>query len=176
MVKLQWTETFNYERDLVFQVMRDKIGEYIKYAPNVKYAKIIEKKQIDKNIVKMQIEWTGEAQIPFLVRGILKKDMIKWKDDCLWDEKNYTCSWQVTPFYFKDFVECKGVWHYLPGKDKTRIQLDGVFKVYIPKFPGVPDRIAQAAGRIIEKFIMKYLEPNMKATMKAVKRFLEEEC
>lgn len=176
MIKLQFVEHFNFDRSLVFTTMRDKIGEYTKYAPNLKYAKILEKKQLDKDTVKMRVEWMGVGHIPFLVRSILKPDMIKWKDESLWDEKKYTCTWEITPFYFKDFVECSGVWHYLPGKDKTRIQLDGVFKVYIPKFPGVPDRIAQAAGRIIEKFIMKYLEPNMRTTMKAVKRFLEEEC
>lgn len=176
MQKLQFVEYFDYPRELVFETMRDKIEKYIKYAPNIKYAKVIEKKQIDKNVLKMRMEWMGHGQIPLVVRPILKPDMIKWRDEAIWDEKNWTCSWEITPFYFKEFVECRGVWNYIEEKNRTKMQLDGIFKVYIPSFPGVPDKVAQSAGGMIEKFIMKYLEPNMKSTMKAVKKFLEEEC
>lgn len=176
MLKLQYVEHFNYDRDLVFKTLRDKLIEYTKYVPNLTYVKILEKKQLDKDITKIRAEWMGHGQIPFIVRSFLKPEMIKWRDESIWDAKKYTCTWEIIPLYFKTFVECKGIWYYQQEKKGTKMQLDGILKIQIHSFPGVPDKIAQIAGSIIEKFIMRYLEPNMKANMKAVRKFLEEKC
>lgn len=174
-MKLAFVDHFDYPREVVFSVFRDRLLEYTKYVPNLVSVKILEKKKIDEHKIKIRAEWMGCGQIPLVVRAILKPEMIKWKDECIWDEKNWTNTWKIEPYYFKEFVKCKGCWFFQKdGKNKTKVELDGIFEVYIPHFPGVPDKVAQGAGKIIEKFIGKYLEPNLKENNKAIRKLLKE--
>lgn len=176
MIKLKYTDYFDYPVDLVFKIFRDRLEEYPKYCSNLVSVKVKERKELDAHRVLTKAEWRGAGHIPLVVRAILRPEMIKWKDECIWDEKKYRWDWKIEPFYFKEFVKCSGSWKLTKeGKDKTKIELDGIFSVYIPHFPGVPDRVAQGAGGIIEKFIMRYLEPNLKENNKTVRKILEKE-
>ena len=175
-MKLEITEHFNYPPEKVFKTFRDKLKEYVKYASNVTSAQLKERKELDEHRIKTRMVWKGSGQIPWIVRPILKPDMIKWKDEVIWDEKKCGWTWKIESFYFNEFIKCEGKWSVLKvGKEKSKIKLDGIFEVYIPHFPGVPDAIAQRAGKIIEGFIGRYLKPNLGEVAKAVKKFLEEE-
>ena len=175
MLKLEYEDYFDHPIERVFETFRDKMEKYTKYLPNPKYCKVKERKQLDEYRVKTKAEWMGFGEIPFIVRAFLRPEMIKWKDEAIWDEKNYEWTWTIEPFYFKEFVECKGRWYLKKHKGGTKIISDGYLKIYIPRFPGIPDKIAQGAGTIIEKFIGRYQKPNLTATIKAVRKFLEEE-
>lgn len=173
MLKIEFDETLDHPRDLVFEVLRDRLTEYTKHVPNLTYVKVLDRKKIGADKLQMRAEWMGHGQIPLLVRAILRPDMIKWKDVSVWDSKKYTCSWEIEPYFFKEYFKCKGQWKlHEEGKNETRIEMDGTLHIDIPHFPGVPDRIAQGAGVLIEKFIMRYLEPNLRENYKAVQKFL----
>ena len=176
MIKLHFEEVLDFPRDMVFEVLRDRLLEYTKYVPNLKYVKILDRKKLSADKLQMRAEWMGHGDIPFLVRALLKPDMIKWKDVSVWDAKKYSCSWEIETFYFNEFFKCKGEWElHEEDEDETRIEMTGSLHIYIPHFPGVPDRIAQAAGGLIEKFLLRYLEPNLRENYKAVQKFLEQE-
>jgi hypothetical protein len=158
----------------VFKVYRDKTLEFSKKIPNVTEVKIKEKKKIDKNKVRLHTVWKGFGNIPAIVRNIVKPEMISWEEIDIWDEEKLTCTWECKPFYYKEFFTCRGTWKFKDKNDKSQAILDGILRVYIPHFPGVPDKIAQKAGEVIEQIIYKYLVPNMNATIKAIKEVLGE--
>lgn len=158
----------------VFKTYRDKTSEFSKKIPNVTEVKIKEKKKIDKNKVRLYTVWKGFGNIPAVVRSIVKPEMISWEEIDIWDEEKLTCTWECKSFYYKDFFACKGIWTFKDKNNKSQAILKGILKIYIPSFPGIPDKVAQKAGEIIEGIIYKYLVPNMNATIKAIKDVLCE--
>lgn len=171
---LNMTFEFLSPAEEVFKVYRDKTSEFSKKIPNVTEVKIKERKKIDKTRTKLHTVWKGFGHIPAIVRNIVKPEMISWEEIDIWDEEKLICEWECRPFYFKEFFTCKGTWQFKDKKDKTEVILKGILRVYIPSFPGVPDKVAQKAGGVIESIIYKYLVPNMNATIKAIKEILGE--
>ena len=115
----------------------------------------------------MRVKWFGLGQIPAAIRNILKPEMISWEDWQEWDREAGECRWEIKPFYFREFVECRGVWKYTPkGDDRCLTTCKGVFNVKITKFPPFPDFLVRKASPLIEKMIGGYLEPNMSTVFK----------
>ncbi|MEW5945168.1 MAG: hypothetical protein AB1742_03120 [bacterium] len=176
MLKLTYTDHYDYPMDVVFSVYRDRQAEYTKYVPNLRKVVILKREQRSDHEVFLSVEWHGFGQIPAAVRSILHPHMIKWKDTQLWDSTKMTNEWTIEPYFFREFVECKGKWSFFPeGDDRTRIELDGHFSVNITHFPGVPKVILRQAGGVIEKFIGRYVKPNLVANSKGIKKFFEAE-
>ena len=172
-MKIDMSFDFDYPAEDVFYTFRDKTKEFAKHIPNVTEVKIKEKKKLDKSRTSLSTVWKGFGNIPLVVRAIVKPEMISWTEDDIWDEEGLIMTWKCEPFYFKEFFTCHGKWTFKDvGEEQAKVKLDGILKVYIPSFPGVPDSVAQTAGGIVEKVIFKYLEPNLQATIDAIKEIL----
>lgn len=166
---------FNYPVKTVFETYRDFHEEYAKHIPNVTKIVVKERKKIDKSRVKVVTVWNGSGYVPIIVRYIVKPEMISWTEYDIYDEEELIYTWRCEPFYFKDFFTSNGICKFAcEGEDKTKVELTGVIKICIPHFPGVPDKIAQKAGEIIEKKISEYLYPNLDATVQAIKKIIKE--
>ncbi|MEW6202928.1 MAG: hypothetical protein AB1546_13205 [bacterium] len=176
MLKLTFTDHYDYPIDVVFTTYRDRQPEYTKYVPNLRKVVVLKREERNEHEVFQNVEWHGFGQIPAAVRAILHPHMIRWKDEQLWDTRTMSEVWKIVPYFFSEFVKCEGKWSFFKdGENRTRVELDGVFSVNITSFPGMPKAICLMAGGIIEKFIGRYLKPNLAANSKAIKKFFEEE-
>lgn len=175
MVTISDTSIFPYDRKTVFETFRDRLADYTRYVPNVEKVEILERKAISKTQVRIKAKWLASGNIPFIVRAILKPHMLSWRDECVWDSQKFSNHWEITPYFFKEFFQCKGEWHFeQTGFNKTRVKLSGTLSIYIPRFPGVPDMVARGAGAVIERFLLTQLKPNLQQNHKAVKKLLKE--
>lgn len=168
------TEEFPFSAEVVFKTFRDRMDEYVKHVPNITDIKIKSREDVDARITKMQCDWGGLGQIPSVIRNILKPEMIRWEDWQTWDAEKLTNDWIIKPFYFREFVKCEGQWRYEPlGENRSRAVCKGVFIVRITKFPPFPEFLCRKASPLIEQMIGGYLKPNLQATFRAVKKFIE---
>lgn len=174
-MKLKETFFINAPAKNVFVAFRDKTLDFAKHIPNVSDVEVITKEKIDSKTIRLVSRWEGHGDIPWAVRSIVFPHMITWEEEDVFDEKNLTCTWQCTPKYFTDYFTCKGQWLFEEdGPRASRVALSGLLKVDIPSFPGVPDRVARSAGKIIEEFIYKYLKPNLATTIEAIEKLLKK--
>lgn len=168
------SEEFPFPAILVFETFRDRMDEYVKHTPNITDIKIKHREVVDEKTVKMQCDWGGLGQIPAAIRNILKPEMIRWEDWQTWDSEKLTNDWIIRPFMFREYVTCHGQWKYEPlGDNRCRVTCRGVFIVKITHFPPFPDFIVHKASPLVEQMIGGYLKPNMQATFRAIKRFIE---
>ena len=175
-MKINVKDEFPFPADVVFRTFRDRMDEYVEYTPNITDIQIKEREEVDEKTVRMRCDWGGMGQIPKIVRSILKPEMLRWEDWQTWDAEEMTNSWVIKPFYFREFVNCEGVWKFVQkGEEATEVVCRGVFEVKIEKFPPFPDRLVKRASPAIEKFIGGYLKPNMMSTFRAIKKFIRED-
>lgn len=176
MTKFHFEEVLPYPVEEVFYTFRDQLEEYASLAPNIRSVKILKRRTHGPKTVEVEAEWHGFGDIPLVVRGILKPHMLAWRDVVVWDEERLENRWVVHPFFFGNFVECKGGWKFKKaGPNRTRARLDGSLHIFIPRFPPFPDQLVQKAGPVIEKFILKYLEPNLRQGVGVLGQLLERE-
>jgi hypothetical protein len=176
-LKLSFEQHLEYKPEMVFSVYRDKMEEYVKFIPNIVKIIIEKREELEGGKTRLNVIWEGMGQIPDSIRSHLKPEMIRWRDDELWDPEARVCSWNITPYYFTDFVVCNGMWHFDPHpKGGTKIWLEGIFTVNIRSWPGFPKPLLRFASRVIEKMIGGYVEPNLKANIAAVKKILKQEA
>lgn len=168
-----WKYYYDYPAIDVFKTFRERTIDFAKYIPNVKDVKILEKREVGEKQIRLLTEWTAKAPIPLIVQAVVKPEMLKWKEDDLYDENILTLKWVIIPNFFKEYFSTGGEWVFKDiDENKCEVNLKGFVNVYIPHFPGVPDSTARAASVIIEKTIAKYLKPNLDATNKAIERLL----
>ncbi len=173
-MKFDWKYYYNHPAIKVFITFRERTIDFAKHIPNIKGVKILEKKEVGEKKVRLLTEWHAKAPIPLIAKAIVKPEMLKWKEDDLYDENDLTLKWVIIPNFFKEFFSTGGEWVFRDiDKNRCEVNLKGFINVYIPHFPGVPDSIAHAAGGIIEKTIAKYLKPNIDATNKAISKLLD---
>ncbi|MEW6201606.1 MAG: DUF2505 family protein [bacterium] len=145
--------------------MRDRYADYLKYTPVVKKVELIEERHISETVTETITEWEGRAEIPTLVRHIIKPRMIRWRVHTLWNMEHWNCDWRMETFYFKEIFECRGTITFNEKEEgRTEIILAAVFHIDVP-----------ILGHAAEKFIVRnYLSRNLMLNRKAINRLLVE--
>lgn len=176
MTKFHFEEVLPYPAEQVFYTFRDQLEAYASLAPNVRSVKIMRRTEHSPKETEIEAQWQGSGDIPLMVRGILKPHMLSWRDVVVWNEEKLENKWVIHTFFFQDFVECKGGWKFRRvGENATRVRLEGSLHIFIPHLPPFPDHLVQKAGPIIERFILKYLEPNLRQSVDVLEQLLERE-
>lgn len=142
----------------VFTAMRDNHTEYWKDLPNIRSYRVLEEKKLSEKKKRMVIEWTGRAPIPRILQPIILPKMLKWVDTDVWDEEEFTLTWETKPYYYSEIFTCKGTWYVKKdgeNKDSSIVIIDGFIDIRKPFF-----------GGIAEKIVARYLMQNMRKTEK----------
>lgn len=145
----------------VFTAMRDNYRGYWKDLPNIQSYKVLEDKKLSEKKRCMVIEWTGRAPIPKFLQPIILPKMLKWVDTDVWNEEDFTLTWETKPYYYADIFTCKGIWYVKKdgeNKNSSVVMIDGFIDIRRPFF-----------GGIAEKIVARYLMQNMRKTEKNLK-------
>ena len=106
---------------------------------------------------------------------MVKPDKLTWLDTALWDEKEGTCRWEITPMFFQDAVSCKGVNRYkVEDGDKTVLEMTGELTIRAEEVKGVPKFLGKKVSGQIEKFVVKLLTPNLTTLADGVTEYLQK--
>ncbi len=167
----------SYPRELAYRTLRDRLVEVGEFMPNI--TKIEVKSRDDKSdgVVDFVNVWHGKADVPGLIRAIIRPEMIRWTDYAHWDESDWSCDWRSETAFLTDKVDCSGrnTYETLPD-GTTMLHIKGDLKTDLAGIPGVPRLMARKVGPAVEKFIVGLIEPNLRSTCDALEKFLDSEA
>ena len=164
-----------HPRPVVFRTLRDRLAEVAAFMPNITGIDAIERVEDGPGRHRIVNRWRGEGSIPAVARRLVKPDMLRWTDRALWDEADWTCTWEQETAFFADRVSCSGHNHFVEVEpDVTRIEIRGVFELRLQGLAGLPGPLARRASPAVERFIVALITPNLERTAAAADRLLSE--
>lgn len=161
-----------HPRERVFRAYRDEMSAVVPYMLNIERINVIKREMIEGG-QKLHNEWIGKGEIPRVVQGIVKPEMIRWDDHAVWNDAAWACDWELKLRVFKDAFSCKGRTRFVeetPGT--TRVILAGNLDINVREVPGVPRMFAGTVGPAVEKFIVAMISPNLEQVNNSLAKYL----
>ncbi len=173
-MKFSLTDEIPFPRDVVFATHRDKLLELVPYLPNVKSV-VVESRTIENGVIKLVNVWTGTTDdVPTVIRSLVKPEMLTWVDRATWDEGRWRTDWDIEITALAQAITARGFNTFREEDGETILQMQGEFTIHPEKIPGVPAFVARAAAPALERFVVGLLEPNLRKTNVAVRRYIED--
>lgn len=171
-MKFQSSQVIPFPVDQVFTLVRDRLTELVPYMPNVERIQAESREDLGGGRVRIVNTWYGKAEIPAVVKKIIKPEMIAWLDTAVWDEQEKTCQWQIEPKFFQENIQCGGVNHYrADGGDRVTLEITGDLSVRTKGIAGVPRLLEKKVSGQVEKFVVKLLTPNLDRLAEGVTQY-----
>ncbi len=174
-MKVEADAVLDFPRDLVFQTYRDRLPELVPHLPNVRRI-TVESREDDPPVTRLLNRWEAAAEVPKVVRSIIKPEMLVWLDHALWNEETWECEWRIEHGAFAEQVHCSGRNRYVAVDDKTRLEIRGDLSVDAAKIPVVPRLLAGTVAPVLERFIVQTIRPNLVSTADGVQAFLRQQA
>ena len=173
-MKFESSQIIPFPIEQVFHLVRDQLEELVPFLPNVNKIEAQSKEEEGEGKVRIVNRWHGKGEIPKVARKLVSPDKLTWLDTAVWDDKERTCQWEITPMFFQENVGCKGINYYRPeGENKTRLQITGDMTIRAKGIRGVPRILEKKVSEQVEKFVVKLLTPNLESLAQGVTRYLQ---
>jgi hypothetical protein len=175
-MKMQSEDIVRYPRDLVFSTFRDHTPELVPYLPDIASIEVLERQPEPGGELRAVSLWRAQpVEIPALVRPWMKPQWMQWRDRALWSPRTWTCQWSIELLAFDEVVQAQGHNTYQAvGPGSVRVISQAEIKVNAARLPGVPRLMARRAGRALERFVVKLLEPNLTRANRGLEAYLRE--
>lgn len=165
-MKIRVEHVFNVPVDKFDELWNDPevVKSIVQKLPNVKKREIIEQERRGEHIYR-KVLYEGEAEIPDVVKGVIKPDMLKWHEITKYypDKKEY--DFEMIPIYLKDKVKFEGKIRLIPeGPNKTRRIIEGELTL----------KFNVLVRKVIEGYMKKYMEDNLNEESKALAYEIEK--
>ena len=164
-----------FPRDLVYATYRDKLIELLPYLPDVRGVTIKSRRDEGAKIYCVY-EWHGGGEIPMAARAILNESMLSWTEHDLWNEAEFGLEWRIETHAFTAAVSCAGKNRFIADGNTTVIESRGELKIDPTQIKGVPSFLANGVARVVEDFLGKKIEPNLRQMSEGVRHYLETEA
>jgi hypothetical protein len=158
------------DRAAVWTLVRDQLDELVPLISDVESVTVDSRREDPDGTVHLVNLWRAKADVPALLRAVVKPDMLAWTDTAEWKPGDWACHWRIRPQVFADRVDCVGVTRYeeAMGGRGTRIVLEGELDVANGKLPGVSSLIGGPTARGIESFVTGLVPRNFQKLAKAI--------
>lgn len=174
MARIDITDTIAYDRDTVYEVFRDKMGELKPYLPTVKDI-IVESYEDDGDTTHIVNTWiAADEDIPSVAQKFIKPEMLQWTDTATWHNDDHSVDWDMEVGFLQEAISCSGTTYYREKGDKTEVNITGDLRVDASKIPGVPRLIAGKVGSAIESFVVKMITPNLTEVNRGAEKYLAQ--
>ena len=119
------------ERDTVWTLVRDRLDELVPLISDVESVTVDSRREDPDGTVHLVNLWRAKADVPALLRTVVKPEMLAWTDTAEWKPADWACHWRIRPQVFAERVDCVGVTRYeeAMGGRGTRIVLEGELDV-----------------------------------------------
>jgi len=161
-----------FPKDLVFVTYRDRLQELAPYIPNIRQVEVQSRKSVGDRVEQVNI-WHGGGDIPAAARAVLNESMLSWTEHAVWDESRFTNAWQIRTHAYTEAVFCSGLSRFVEHGEGTVVESQGELRIDSSKIREVPSFIAGMVGGVVEDFLGKKIEPNLKQMSDGVNRYLE---
>jgi hypothetical protein len=161
-----------FPRDLVYATYRDKLVELLPYMPNVRGV-TVQSRRDEGEKVYCVYEWHGGGEIPMAARAILNERMLSWTEHDLWNEAEFNLEWRIETHAFTEAVYCTGKNRFIADGNSTVIESRGELKIDPARITGVPSFLANGVAHVVEDFLGKKIEPNLRQMGEGVQHYLE---
>jgi hypothetical protein len=175
-MQINASSVIHHPRARVYKAYRDELSAVAPFMTNIK--EIVVKSREDRpGGVKLHNEWVGKGDVPRVVQGIIKPDMVKWDDFADWDDAQWLCSWSIKIRTFTENMKCGGTNRFEEaGPNATRVILSGTLDIHLKDIPGVPRILASTIAPQVEKFIVAMIRPNLEQVNASLERYLDAEA
>jgi hypothetical protein len=158
----------------VYTLVRDNLPKIVPYLPNVEKIQVKSKKT-KNNQTHITNHWFAKAEMPSLIKNILKPEFFAWKDKAVWDNDEYKVEYDLESFYLNDLFTAKGVNTFkAKGENKTEFSIVCEIELYPEKVPGIPKFLAKKITPVINSLLEKIIGPNLSSLGKGIKKYYEE--
>jgi hypothetical protein len=156
----------------VYAILRDELPKLVPYLDNV--AAIDELKRTPGAAGPQVLNrWRADpGQVPSVVRGLLKPEMLQWLDHAAWDDAGQHVDWRIEPAVFAGLYRCSGRNRVVEAPGGARIVISGELIVDAGAIPGVPRLLAGRVVPALESYLVERMRPNMASLGVGVERFL----
>lgn len=174
MATINIQDDINFPLERVYPSFRDNLSGLADYLPNIKEIIVEKNERLDDNTVELVNLWkaTGE-EVPKIASAFIKPEMLAWTDYATWHDGEHYCAWRMVVGFLPEAVTCSGTTRYTASGDKTQVHIQGELCVDAKKL-GVPRLVAGKLSSAVEEFVVKLITPNLKATNRAMEKFLAE--
>jgi hypothetical protein len=157
----------------VYAAYRDDLPKLAPYIPDVR--EIVVKERVERpEGPKIWNRWIGSRELPRILRGIVRPEMLQWDDFAEWNDAARSVDWRLSFPAFPDRVRCSGRNAFAKDGEATRITLSGTLEIDLKSFPGVPSLVARKVGPVAEEFIVRLVTPNLERVNQSLQRYLDE--
>ena len=173
-MQINASSVIQHPRPAVYRAYRDELPAIAPFMENVKEIRILSKEERPAG-VKLHNEWVGRGEIPKVVQGIIKPEMVRWDDFADWDDGAWMCRWSLKIRVFTENFACSGTNRFEEsGPNATRVTLAGTLDVNLKDIPGVPRFLAGSIAPQVEKFIVAMVRPNLEQVNGSLGRYLDQ--
>ena len=157
----------------MYAAYRDDLPKLAAYIPDVK--EIVVKERVERaEGPKIWNRWIGTRELPRVLRGIIRPEMLQWDDFAEWSDASHHVDWRLSFPAFPDRVRCTGRNAFAADGNGTKITLSGALEIDLRSLPGVPNLVARKVGPIAEEFIVRLVTPNLERVNMTLQRYLDE--
>ncbi len=158
--------------DEVYEILRDKLTSLVPYLDNVAAIEELERSDAAAGQHVLNRWRADPGQVPSVVRGFLKPEMLEWLDHADWNDAGKYVDWRIESAVFKGLYSCSGRNKVVVDGADVRIVISGELKVDPGKIPGLPRLLAGKIVPALESYLVDRMKPNMASLGTGVSRFL----
>jgi hypothetical protein len=160
-----------FPRDLVYATYRDNLIDLLPYMPDVRNATIQSHRQEGQDTYTV-CEWQGGGEIPMAARAILNENMLSWTEYDRWNAAEFILEWRIETHAFTEAVSCKGKNRFISDGQQTIVESRGELTIDAAQIKGVPSFLASGIASVVEDFLGKKIEPNLRQIGTGVSQYL----
>jgi hypothetical protein len=159
----------------VYAAYRDDLPYIASFIPDIKEIRVLSREPSDLG-VKLHNLWVADRELPRMLKGVLKPEMMQWDDYADWNDGEHYVAWKLVIPAFKNQVRCEGRNSFYADGDRTRVVLTGNLEIKLESLPGVPKFMAKKLAPKIEEFIVKLITPNLKLVNESLGAYLDSKA
>ena len=158
------------DRGTVWSLVRDHLDELVPHLGDVESVTVDSRHQSPDGTVHLTNIWRARADVPVLLRSVVKPEMLAWTDTAEWSDADWSCRWRIRPHVMAERVDCVGVTRYeeAMGGRGTRMVMEGQLDVASGRMPGVTSLIGGPTARGIESFVTGLVPRNFQKLAQAI--------
>ena len=175
MLKFGMVERFPVPpRELIERTMY-RFDEYVKFAPNVTRVDVLSREKLPDGREKIVARVFARGWLPPAARSWFKQEDMNWKENYTIDFEKFEVDFNIETPMFAEYIECRGKNRLREKPGGCELVMDGEMNIGLFPIKGVPPAVVRGVINVVEPFIGKLVNLNMKNYFTNIRKVLEKE-
>ena len=175
MVKFHMKESFPIPpREFIERTMY-RFDEYEKFAPNVTHVDVLSQEKLPDGREEIVARVFAEGWLPPMARAWFKQEDMNWKEHYIIDFEKLEVDFRIETPMFTEYVKCSGRNFVRAKAGGCEVLMDAEMNIGLFPIKGVPTAVVRGVLNVVEPFIGKLVNLNMKNYFTNVRKCMEKE-